>query len=105
MKTGSLLAASLLTTLLGACAGNSDTEVQGERVTLENGVVHVCGEGDGLPECRDYNGETYSEELKYKAPTDKQMETEAAAVRSESPEELEKTVSEMEDNPGEYYTQ
>jgi hypothetical protein len=104
MKTVSLLAASLLTTLLGACAGNGDTEVQGERVTLENGVIHVCGEGDGLPECRDYNGETYSENLEYKEPTDQQLESEAAKVRSESPEELERTISEMEQNPGADYT-
>lgn len=104
MKTVSLLAASLLTTVLGGCAGNSDNAVQGERVTVENGVINVCGEGDGLPECRDYNGETYSEELKYKQPTDKQMESEAAKVRSESPEELERTISEMEHNPGADYT-
>lgn len=104
MKTASLLAASLLGTLLGGCAGNGDTEVQGERVTLENGVIHVCGEGDGLPECRDYNGETYSENLEYKEPTDQQLESEAAKVRSESPEELERTISEMEQNPGADYT-
>ncbi|MCP5186887.1 MAG: hypothetical protein H6991_03910 [Pseudomonadales bacterium] len=85
-----------------ACAGNS--EVEGERVTVDDGVVSVCGEGDGLPECRDFNGETYSEELKYKTPTDEQMEQEAAKVREESPEELEKTISEMESNPGEYWT-
>ena len=85
-----------------ACAGNS--EVEGERVTVDDGIVSVCGEGDGLPECRDFNGETYSEELKYKTPTDEQMEQEAAKVREESPEELEKTISEMESNPGEYWT-
>ena len=87
---------------LSACTGNG--EVQGERVTVDDGIVSVCGEGDGLPECRDYNGETYSEELKYKTPTDEQMEKEAAKVRQESPEELEKTITEMENNPGEYWT-
>ena len=86
--------------LLAACAGNS--EVEGERVTDDDGIVSVCGEGDGLPECRDFNGETYSEELDYDAPTNKQMEDEAARVRRESPEELEKTITEMEANPGEY---
>ena len=93
-----LACASILT----ACTGTS--EVEGERVTVDDGVVSVCGEGDGLPECRDYNGETYSEELKYKTPTDEQMEKEAEKVRQESPQELEKTISEMESNPGEYWT-
>ena len=87
---------------LTACTGTS--EVEGERVTVDNGIVSVCGEGDGLPECRDFNGETYSEELKYKTPTDEQMEQEADKVRKESPEELEKTITEMENNPGEYWT-
>jgi hypothetical protein len=88
---------------LAACAGTS--EVEGERVTVDDGIVSVCGEGNGLPECRDYNGETYSEELKYKTPTDKQMEQEADKVRHESPEELDKTISEMESNPGEYWAE
>ena len=95
MKLGYIV---LATTLLSACAGN--TEVEGERVTIEpSGVVDVCGEGNGLPECRDYNNLTYSENLEYKAPKDKQMEKEAAKVRSESPEQLEKTISELEQNP------
>jgi hypothetical protein len=93
-------AALILVACLSACAGNS--EVTEERVTVDDGVVSVCGEGDGLPQCRDFDGETYSEELKYKAPTDKQMEQEADKVRHESPEELEKTITEMESNPGEY---
>lgn len=88
---------------LAACAGTS--EVEGERVTVDDGIVSVCGEGNGLPECRDYNGETYSEELKYKTPTDKQMEQEADKVRHESPEQLDKTISEMESNPGEYWAE
>lgn len=100
MKKIFLLACAVM---LSACAGN--TEVEGARVTDDDGIISVCGEGDGLPECRDYNGETYSEELKYKTPTDKQMEQEAEKVRRESPEELEKTISEMESNPGEYGTE
>ena len=84
--------------MLTACAGNG--EVEGERVTVgPNGVVDVCGEGNGLPECRDYNNLTYGENLKYKEPTDKQMEKEAAKVRSETPQELERTISELEQNP------
>jgi hypothetical protein len=85
--------------LLTACAGNS--EVTGERVTLEpSGAVEVCGEGNGLPECRDYNNLTYGENEEYNAPTDKQMEEEAAKVRQESPEQLERTISELEQTPG-----
>lgn len=89
---------ALAAVILSACAGN--TEVEGERVTVQNGVVtDVCGEGNGLPECRDYNNRTYSENLEYKEPTDSQMEREAAKVRSESPAELERTISELEHNP------
>lgn len=88
----------LATILLTACAGNS--EVEGERVTVgPGGVSDVCGEGNGLPECRDYNNLTYSENLEYKEPTDKQMEKEAAKVRSETPEKLERTISELEQEP------
>jgi len=83
--------------LISACA--SDPDVVGERVTLENGEVHVCGEGDGLSECKDYNNLTYSENLKFKEPTDKQMETEAEKVREETPAQLERTISELEQDP------
>tara|TARA_R110001592_G_scaffold337300_1_gene623584 strand:- start:200267 stop:200578 length:312 start_codon:yes stop_codon:yes gene_type:complete len=95
MKLGYL---AIAVVILSGCAGN--TEVEGERVTLQNGVVtDVCGEGNGLPECTDYNNRTYSENLEYKEPTDSQMEREAAKVRSESPAELERTISELEHNP------
>jgi hypothetical protein len=100
MKAVVMIAASLI---LAGCAGN--TQVEGERVTVDNGLVSVCGDGPGLPECRDYNGEPYSDELKYKAPTDKQMEDEAAKIRQESPEELQKTVSEMEQDPEAFYAE
>lgn len=90
----------IIAAILSACAGSG--EVTGERVTVDDGVVNVCGEGDGLPECRDFDGETYSEELQYDAPTDAQMAKEADKVRHESPQELEKTITEMENNPGDY---
>ena len=83
--------------LIAACA--NDPQVVGERVTLENGEVYVCGEGDDLPECRDYNNLTYSENLKMKEPTDKQMATEAGKVREETPAQLERTITELEQNP------
>jgi hypothetical protein len=86
------------TLLLTACAGNSD--IEGERVTVgPNGVENVCGEGNGLPECTDYNNLTYSENLEEKAPTDKEMEKEAAKVRAETPQELDKTITELEQDP------
>jgi hypothetical protein len=88
---------ALCTLFIAGCAGNG--EVEGERVTVDNGVVSVCGEGNGLPECRDYNNLTYGENLEYKAPTDAQMAKEASKVRAESPQELEKTISELEQNP------
>jgi hypothetical protein len=97
MKRVYLLAAVLL---LSACAGND--EVEGERVTVDHGVVvDVCGEGNGLPGCRDYaTGETYSEELdRKKPPTDKQMSEEAGQIRTETPAELEKTISDLEHDP------
>ena len=97
MKRVYLSAAVLL---LSACAGND--QVEGERVTVDNGVVvGVCGEGNGLPECRDYaTGETYSEELdRKKPPTDKQMSEEAGQIRTETPAELEKTISDLEHDP------
>ena len=75
MKMG-YLALAVIT--LSACAGNS--EVVGERVTVQNGVVtNVCGEGNGMPECTDYNNRPYSENLEMKEPTDKQMVGELAA--------------------------
>ena len=62
---------ALCTLFVAGCAGNS--QLEGERVTVDNGVVSVCGEGNGLPECRDYNNLTYGENLEYTAPTDAQM--------------------------------
>ncbi len=92
------LSAAILS--LSACAGNGT--VEGERVTVDNGVVvDVCGEGNGLPACRDpATGETYSEELdRRKPPTDDQMGNEAAVIRQETPAELEQTISDMEQDP------
>ncbi len=93
-----LVCTLLGTLLLTACAGNS--EVEGERVTVgPNGVENVCGEGDGLPECKDYNNLNYGENLQERTPTDTEMEQEAAKVRAETPAELDKTITELEENP------
>ena len=70
-----------------------------ERVDERNGVYQTCGEGGGLSPCRDINGETYDEEVR--GPTineesNAELAAEAARIRNESPEELEKTISNLE---------
>jgi len=87
---------------LGACGGTGD--VQEERVSLDDGMVDVCGNEPGMPECRDYNGETYSQELEYTTTeTTKQdnqeMAKEAEHIRSEDPRQLEETIKGMEEHP------
>jgi hypothetical protein len=80
-----------------------------EKVTVENGAVKVCGEGDGLDPCLDANGQTYAQEVKGPGIDDESENTlaaEAARIRAESPEQLNKTISEMEKgyNPDEHAT-
>lgn len=99
MRIGIVLA---MAASLGACSGT--TEVREERVTLDNGIVDVCGNGPGMPECRDYNGETYSQELEFNTTEtteqeNKAMATEAEHIRNEDPGELEETITGMEEHP------
>ena len=71
-----------------------------ERTTEINGVYTHCGTGNGLAECRDYNGETYKEEIKgqtVESETSGELARDAAHIRNESPEELERTISDLED--------
>jgi len=78
---------------------DADTDILEERVTVEGGAVKVCGEGDGLDPCLDANGQTYAQEVKGPGIDDEsesELAAEAARVRAESPEELNKTISEME---------
>ena len=86
--------------IVGAFAQpDADTDIVEERVTVEGGAVKVCGEGDGLDPCLDANGQTYAQEVKGPGiddESDSELAAEAAHVRSESPEELNKTISEME---------
>ena len=90
----------LVLPLAGAFAQpDSDTNVAEESVTVENGTVQVCGEGDGLEPCRDANGQTYAEEAKGPSMTsesDDEVAAEAARIRAESPAQLNKTIGEME---------
>jgi hypothetical protein len=75
------------------------SQVVEERVTENNGMYQVCGEGDGLNPCRDVNGETYEEEMgpaDVKAESNNEMAAEAARIRDESPQELEATIRDME---------
>jgi hypothetical protein len=78
---------------------SSETNVVQERVTVENGAVNVCGEGDGLDPCRDANGQTYAEEVRgpsMDSESDDELAGEAARIRAESPAQLNKTIGEME---------
>jgi hypothetical protein len=78
---------------------DATTNIVEERVTVENGLVEVCGEGDGLDPCLDANGQTYSQEVHGPGIDDEAENTlaaEAARIRAESPEELNKTITEME---------
>jgi hypothetical protein len=89
-----LLALSLL------CASSPGlSQIVEERVSERNGVYETCGVGEGLRACRDYNGETYEEEMgprDVKLLTDDKMAAEAAKIRNESPAELEATITAME---------
>jgi hypothetical protein len=70
-----------------------------ERVTENNGVYEACGEGDGLSACRDINGQTYDEEVRGPSINEEstdELAAEASHIRHESPEELEQTISDME---------
>jgi hypothetical protein len=77
-----------------------DTNVVEERVTVENGAVKVCGEGDGLQPCLDANGQTYAQEVKgpgIDSESEEELAAGAARIRAESPEELNKTIKAMEE--------
>jgi hypothetical protein len=113
-KTMIFIRSACATTLLlilplnGAFA-QEDGNFVGEKVTIENGAVKVCGEGDGLDPCLDADGQTYSQEVHGPGIDDESESTlaaEAAKIRAESPEELNKTISEMEEgyNPDETAT-
>jgi hypothetical protein len=78
---------------------DATTNIVEERVTVENGLVEVCGEGDGLDPCLDANGQTYAQEVKgpdLDAESESTLAAEAARIRAESPEQLNKTITEME---------
>ena len=96
-RTAALL---LLLPLTGAFAQpDASTNVVEERVTVEDGAVRACGEGDGLEPCLDANGQTYAQEVKGPGIDDEsesELAAEAARIRAESPAQLDKTISEEE---------
>jgi hypothetical protein len=100
--------------LLLACLplqlANAQSGLVEERITQENGFIDTCGEGAGLDPCRDVNGETYDEEVRgpnINMESDDELAAEAARVRHESPEELQKTIGKLEQgvNPDDQATE
>lgn len=76
-----------------------EVHVESERVTEHNGMLSVCGTGAGMAPCRDRNGETYAEEIRgpdIHAESSDELAEQAERLRNESPEELERTITEME---------
>jgi hypothetical protein len=108
--TGRIAALLLCLPLAGAFAQpDADTNSVEERVTVENGAVKVCGEGEGLDPCLDANGQTYEQEVHGPSiddESDTELENEAARVRAETPEQLDETIKEVEegDNPDDHAT-
>ena len=101
VRTAALLLCLPLTSTIAQDNSDADasTNIVEERVTVENGLVEVCGQGDGLDPCLDANGQTYSQEVHGPGIDDESESTlaaEAARIRAESPEALDKTITEME---------
>ena len=93
-----LLVASL--TIASYCV-RADDVVGVETVVEPDGVVETCGEGDGLNPCRDNAGETWkhADDPDYiKLDSTQQLEQSSAAIRSESPKEVEETIQQIEDD-------
>jgi hypothetical protein len=94
---GATVAGCLCLALLSACGSNP--RVDEERITERDGVISECGVGEDLPLCRDAEGFTYEEELEgpdVQAETNDELASDAAKIRNESPEELEKTITDLE---------
>ena len=99
MKLLHCLFLAITVSLMHEVRALAETELVEERVTEHNGVVETCGEGAGLSPCRNMMGQTYEEEIS--GPSINEESTEelaegAARIRHESPQELERTISDME---------
>jgi|GEM_PF-2468372 len=92
-------AATLLSTavFLSAC---SSGPVYEEKTTVVDGVVRECGEGPGLSECRDADGNTYEQDANpdayFSTEDDEQLEKDGERLRNEDPKEFEETTEELE---------
>jgi hypothetical protein len=85
--------------LLGAGNFARAGDVVEEESVDDDGVVETCGEGDGLNPCRDAEGETWkhADDPDYiKEDSTQQLDKSSAAIRNESPQELEKTIEQIE---------
>ena len=92
---------ALASTLLFLSSGSawSQSGLVEERVTEENGFYESCGEGAGLSPCRDINGETYDEEVRgpsIDTESTEELAEGAARIRSETPAELDQTITDLE---------
>ncbi|MEE4193506.1 MAG: hypothetical protein V2I66_18145 [Halieaceae bacterium] len=89
----------LLAVLLLATGLTSHAQVVEEREIERNGMYTVCGNAEGMQPCRDRNGMTYEEEMHgpdIQAESSDELAAQAERIRNESPEELEETIKEME---------
>jgi len=97
------LNAAFAVILIVACTSvvRASDVVEEETYVDPAGIVEECGEGDGLSPCRDAEGETYkhAEDPNYiKLESTQSLEESSAAIRNESPKELEKTIQQIEDD-------
>ena len=96
-----ILNASFAVMLLVGAAGVRAGDAEAETVVEPDGVVETCGQGDGLNPCRDAEGETWKhdDDPDYiKLDSTQQLEQSSAEIRNESPQELEKTIQQIEDD-------
>jgi hypothetical protein len=94
-----LACAAALLACLSSSPGWTQSGLVEERISEENGLYEVCGEGPGLSPCRDINGQTYAEEVRgpsIDSESTDELAAEAARIRHESPEKLQQTIGEME---------
>ena len=100
MRSALRLAALAALLIANACA-RADDVVEETTAVEPDGVVETCGSGDGLNPCRDAQGETWkhADDPDYiKVDSTQQLEQSSAAIRAETPQELEKTIQQIEDD-------
>ena len=93
--------ATVFTAMLLLGAGNlaRASDVVEEEAVDDDGIVEECGDGPGLSPCRDAEGETWkhADDPDYiKEDSTQQLDKSSAQIRNESPQELEKTIEQIE---------